>query len=61
MKTLKVPDMHCEKCVSRIADAFKREGIECEISLENKTVAVPEEKIAPAIETLDDLGFDAAE
>ena len=61
MKTLNVPNMHCEKCVARISKAFKDEDITFEISLEKKTVSVDETKVAKAIETLDDLGFDAKE
>lgn len=59
MITLKVPGMHCEKCVARITDLFNEEGIKFEISLENKTVTVEEKDVATAKDLLDDLGFDA--
>ncbi len=61
MKTLNVPDMHCPKCVARIEAAFAEDGIACTICLENKTVQVAAADVAKAIDTLDDLGFDAAE
>ena len=59
MKTLKVADMHCQKCVQRISNALEEAGIGFEISLENKTVTVEESKAAAAATVLDDLGFDA--
>lgn len=58
MVILKVEDMHCEHCVSRIEEAFKEEGLSCEVNLANKTVAVEESLVEKASETLDDLGFD---
>lgn len=61
MKTLKVPDMHCPKCVQRITKALTDEGIGCSVSLENRTVAVEEGKVAAAVEALDDIGFAAEE
>jgi copper chaperone len=57
MKTLKVPDMHCEKCVERISGALSAKGIDFTVSLTNKTVDVDSEKVSGAIEALDDLGF----
>ena len=59
MKTLNVPGMHCPKCVARIEEAMKKAGVDCEVSLEAKTVSVDETKAAQAVEILDDLGFDA--
>ena len=59
MITLNVPDMHCNKCVERITNAFNEEKIKFEISLENKTVSVEEKDVAAAKDLLDDLGFDA--
>ena len=59
MKTFKVQDMRCEHCVARIEKALAAEGIACEVRLDTKTVAVPEEKAAAAAEILDDLGFTA--
>lgn len=59
MTTLKVEDMHCGMCVSRISNAFTEAGIAFEISLDDKTVSVETEKVNLAIEELDDLGFEA--
>lgn len=61
MKTLKVPEMHCEMCVKRITKALADAGIDCEISLADKTVAVDEAMVAAAKAALDDLGFGAEE
>ena len=61
MKTLKVPDMHCPKCVERISKALSAEGIGFEVSLENRTVSVEDSKLAAAVAAMDDIGFDAAE
>lgn len=61
MKTLKVPDMHCEKCVERISDALTEEKIDFSVSLSNKTVSVEDGKLSEVIEVLDDLGFEAME
>ena len=61
MKTLKITDMHCEKCVERISKALSAQDIEFTINLENKTVAVDDNKVTTAIETLDDIGFSAEE
>lgn len=61
MTILKVDEMHCSMCVKRISEAMTAAGIEFEVSLENKTVSVDSEKIAQAIEELDDLGFDAVQ
>ena len=59
MITLKVPDMHCEKCVARISDLFNEESIKFEISLANQTVSVEEKDVEKAKDLLDDLGFSA--
>jgi copper chaperone CopZ len=59
MKTLKVEQMHCINCVNRISSAFKSEGIGFEISLEDRSVRVEDDKEDLAIKLLDDLGFDA--
>ncbi len=61
MKTLIIPDMHCEKCVARITAAFAQVGIPCEIALANQSVTVADEAVPQATETLDDLGFTVAE
>ena len=59
MTTLKVEEMHCGMCVSRISNALTEAGIEFEISLEDQTVTVDSAKVELAISELDDLGFDA--
>ena len=61
MKTLKVPDMHCEMCVARITRALNAAGIRFEVSLADKTVAVEEKDVAAAKAALDELGFTAGE
>lgn len=61
MKTLKVPDMHCEKCVARITKALTDKGMDFTVSLESRTVSVEDARVAAAVEVLDDIGFDAAE
>ena len=48
MTTLKVPDMHCEKCVARITKALTEAELKFEVSLAEKTRA-----------ELDDIGFTA--
>lgn len=59
LHTIFVPDMHCEKCVSRIDAALKECGIKYEISLANKTVTVDgcEHCLKTAKDELYDLGF----
>jgi len=61
MTVLKVEDMHCEKCVARITNALAEDGLDFKVSLADKTVDVDgcEHCIGTAIETLDDLGFEA--
>lgn len=59
MKTLSVPDMHCNMCVHRIENGLKAEGISPVISLESKTVTVEDSHVAKAVEILDELGFEA--
>jgi copper chaperone CopZ len=60
MTTLKVPDMHCEKCVERITNALNVAKLIFQISLKDKTVIIDgdESNVNTAIEALDDLGFD---
>ena len=60
MTTLKVPDMHCEKCVARITDALNEAKIDFTIDLATKTVCVDSEKVEAASSELDDLGFEAS-
>lgn len=61
MTVIKVPDMHCEKCVERITKILTEEGLDFKVSLEDKTVTVNgcEHCVKTAAEALDDLGFDA--
>ena len=61
MTTLKVPDMHCEKCVERITNALNAAKLTFHVSLEDKTVTIDgdESNVNTAVEALDDLGFDA--
>jgi copper chaperone CopZ len=61
MTILKVPDMHCEKCVERITKALNAENLQFKVSLQEKTVAVEggEPQVKAAVIALDDLGFEA--
>lgn len=59
MTILKVEEMHCGMCVSRISNALTEAGIQFEVDLDSKTVSVEDGKVALAIDELDDLGFDA--
>lgn len=61
MKVLKVEDMHCSMCVSRIEKALTAAGLSFSVSLADKTVTVNggDADVARAIAELDDLGFDA--
>lgn len=61
MTILKVEEMHCGMCVSRISAALTEAGIGFEVDLDTKTVSVEDEKVALAIEELDDLGFEAVQ
>lgn len=60
MTVIKVPDMHCEKCVERITKIMKEEGLDFTVSLEQKTVTIDgcEHCVKTALEALDDLGFE---
>ena len=61
MKVLKVPDMHCEKCVARITKALEADGLNFSVNLADQTVTIDgcDHCVATAVETLDDLGFTA--
>lgn len=63
MTTLKVPEMHCNHCVSRISNALKEAGLAFTVSLEDKTVTIDgcSSCVAKAKAELDDLGFSAEE
>ena len=60
MTVIKVEDMHCQKCVERITNLLKEEGLDFEVSLEDKTVTIDgcQHCVKTALEALDDLGFD---
>lgn len=51
-------DIHCINCTNRIEKAFKRESINIELSLADKTILVNETDKEKAIELLEDLGFE---
>lgn len=61
MTVLKVPDMHCEKCVSRITNALNGAKLTFTVSLADKTVTVEggDADVEKARSELDDLGFTA--
>ena len=61
MTTLKVPDMHCEKCVARITNALNEAKLTFSVSLADKTVTVEGgvAELEKARSELDDLGFTA--
>lgn len=60
MTVIKVPDMHCEKCVERITKIMTEEGLDFKVSLQDKTVIIDgcEHCVKTALEALDDLGFE---
>lgn len=60
MTVINVEDMHCEKCVERITNLLTEEGLDFEVSLEDKTVTIDgcEHCVRLALEALDDLGFE---
>ncbi|MBE6344613.1 MAG: heavy-metal-associated domain-containing protein [Spirochaetaceae bacterium] len=61
MIILDVPEMHCTKCVERISEALSKENLQYKVSLEEKTVTIDgcEKCASTAINTLEDLGFEA--
>ncbi|MBQ8591602.1 MAG: heavy-metal-associated domain-containing protein [Lachnospiraceae bacterium] len=61
MTTLKVQDMHCNKCVERISKALDDAKLTYTVSLDDKTVTIDgcEHCVKTAIAELDDLGFEA--
>ena len=63
MTVLKVPERHCENCVKRITHVLNDAGLDFEVSLEDKTVAINgcENCVKTAVEELDDIGFSAEE
>lgn len=60
MATLNVPGMHCMKCVERITNALRNEGIEAEVKLDSKSVTVDEKDVKAAMEAIDDIGFECS-
>jgi copper chaperone CopZ len=60
MTTIKVADMHCEKCVARITKLLTEEGLDFEVCLQEQTVIVNgcEHCVKTALEALEDLGFE---
>ena len=60
MKTIKVADMHCMKCVERITKILTEEGLDFTVSLEEKTVTINgcEHCLKTALLALEDLGFE---
>ncbi len=63
MKVLKVPEMHCERCVARITEALQKDGLKFEVNLAEQTVTIDgcDHCVATAVEALDDLGFSVEE
>lgn len=61
MTTLKVEDMHCEKCVERINKVLDAADIKHSVCLADKTVTIDgcEHCVKTAVEELDDIGFTA--
>lgn len=59
MKTISVPDMMCEHCVSRITNALTEAGLKFTVSLEKKTVEIDgcENCVKTAVSELEDLGY----
>ena len=60
MTIIKVADMHCEKCVSRITNLLTKKGLNFSVSLADKTVTINgcEHCVKTALDALDDLGFE---
>ena len=58
---LKVPEMHCNKCVERITNRLNEEKLDFSVSLNDKTVTINDcdSCVQTAVEALDDLGFTA--
>ena len=60
MTTIKVEDMHCEKCVARIEKLLTEEGLDFQVDLQEQVVIVNgcEHCVKMALEALEDLGFE---
>lgn len=62
MLNIKVNDIECEMCVSRISKALSEEKIDAEISLADKTVTIANDNdLEKAKETIEALGFTPGE
>ena len=61
MTVLKVPDMNCDHCVSRISKALKEQELNFKISLGDKTVEIDGDDTAvkAAVAALDEIGYDS--
>jgi len=61
MTILKIPDMHCEKCVERITAALNAEKLKFKVSLDDKTVEIDggDDDVKKAAAALYEIGFDA--
>lgn len=58
MTVIHVDGIHCQSCVSRITRAMQAEGFTFTVSLEDKTVTLPDStRLTAALEVLEDLGF----
>jgi len=58
MTVIHVDSICCERCVSRITRAMQREGFTFQVSLEDKTVTLPDStRLTAALEVLEELGF----
>lgn len=60
MEKLKVIDMNCEHCVKKIAAALDKAGIDAEICLEEKTIAIDPEDRSEAQKALAAAGYHIA-
>ena len=62
MAVIKVNNMHCEKCVSRISEALNKVEIEATIDLQAKSVEIKNEiDYKTAFDEIYDLGFSPEE
>lgn len=61
-KKISVPDMHCEKCVKRIAEALNKAKIEAEVNLQAKSVDIKNDAdLKNALNEIYELGFSPEE
>lgn len=64
-KIIKIEGMHCPHCSARVTNAFKADGIICEVDLANglATVSGDEKKLSDAAlrDTVEALGFDVVD